>query len=151
MLLDVSSHADQMGVTLGPAIQVERDPAGGTTLRTAGSRLSFSNRGLPLQIDAMDVVTTAANTRAATLPQISWEPLWNIPLKIEGMPDPADTVTVFPGLLVYDDDGVPTRIFCRACTRCRSRRCRWSGTFCRSTTTRSRRGNCIPCSRCRSG
>ena len=58
----------------------------------------------------MDVVTTARNVRAATLPQISWEPVWNVPLPIEGPPDPSDTITVTPGLVVYDDDGIPTRI-----------------------------------------
>ena len=78
----------------------------GTTLfgTTAGTT------GLPLQIMNMDVVTTARHVRAATLPQISWEPVWNVPLPIEGPPDPSDTITVTPGLVVYDNDGIPTRI-----------------------------------------
>ncbi len=112
MLLDVSSRADQMGVTLGPSLQVDRDPNGDFSVHSTGLALfGASSTGLPLQIVSMDVVTTARNVRAATLPQVSWEPVWNIPLEIEGSPDPGDTVTVFPGLLVYDNDGIPTRLF----------------------------------------
>ena len=113
MLLDVSSRADQMGVTLGPPSSVDRDERGDVAVRSTGRRAvrRASVAGLPLQIMNMDVVTTARNVRAATLPQISWEPVWNIPLPIEGSPDPGDTITVIPGLVVYDNDGIPTRIF----------------------------------------
>lgn len=113
MLLDVSTRADQMGVTLGPSIVVDRDERGDAKLRTAGTTLlgtTSSTTGLPLQIMNMDVVTTARHVRAATLPQISWEPIWNVPLPIEGSADPFDTITVTPGLVVYDNDGIPTRI-----------------------------------------
>jgi len=115
MLLDVSSRADQMGVTLGPSLVVDRDERGNTKLQlqTGGTALfatSSSAPGLPLQITNMDVVTTARNVRAATLPQISWEPVWNIPLAIEGNPGLDDTITVTPGLVVYDNDGIPTRL-----------------------------------------
>ena len=51
------------------------DPPGAALFGTASG-----STGLPLQIMNMDVVTTARNVRAATLPQISWEPIWNIPL-----------------------------------------------------------------------
>jgi hypothetical protein len=113
MLLDVSTRADQMGVTLGPSIVVDRDERGDAKLRTAGTTLfgaTSSTTGLPLQIMNMDVVTTARHVRAATLPQISWEPVWNVPLAIEGAPDPFDTITVTPGVVVYDNDGIPTRL-----------------------------------------
>jgi hypothetical protein len=113
MLLDVSSRADQMGVTLGPSIAVDRDERGDAKLRSTGAALfgvTSSTTGLPLQIMNMDVVTTARNVRAATLPQISWEPVWNVPLPIEGGPDPGDTITVTPGVVVYDNDGIATRI-----------------------------------------
>ena len=114
MLLDVSSRADQMGVTIGPAMAVDRDERGDVALRSTGTTLfgvAAGSSGLPLRIMNMDVVTTARNVRAATLPQISWEPVWNIPLPIEGQPDLFDTITVIPGLVVYDNDGIPTRIF----------------------------------------
>ncbi len=113
MLLDVSSNADQMGVSLGNAIRVERDQRGETNLLTVGAVFIGATGGssLQFQILNMDVVASAHNLRAVTLPQISWEPIWNIPLEIEGALDPQDLITVTPGLLVYDNDGIPTRIF----------------------------------------
>jgi hypothetical protein len=113
MLLDVSSNADQMGVSLGNAIRVERDQRGEANLLTVGAGLIGATTGssMQFQILNMDVVASAQNLRAVTLPQISWEPIWNIPLEIEGAPDPQDLITVTPGILVYDNDGIPTRIF----------------------------------------
>jgi hypothetical protein len=113
LLLDVSTNADQMGVSLGNAIEVHRDPRGETNLFTVGAALTgaATRSELQFQILNMDVVVSAQNLRATTLPQISWEPVWNIPLKIEGPPDPQDLVTIAPGILVYDNDGIPTRIF----------------------------------------
>ena len=112
ILLDVSSNADQMGVSLGTAIEVERDPRGETNLRGVGALANFpAGPEMALQIFNMDVVGIARNLRAITLPQISWEPVWNIPLAVEGGVAPDDTVTVMPGLLIYENDGIPTRIF----------------------------------------
>jgi hypothetical protein len=114
MLLDVSSKADQMGVSFGAAIQVDRDQHGETNLHAADVTFSFATSAggdLPLQILNMDVVASARYVRAVTLPQISWEPVSNIPLAIEGPPDPQDLVTVAPGILVYENDGIPTRIY----------------------------------------
>ena len=114
MLLDVSSRADQMGVSFGTAIQVDRNQQGETNLRSVDATFSVAastGGDLPLQILIMDVVTSARHVRAVTLPQISWEPISNIPLAIEGPPDPQDLITVAPGILVFDNDGVPTRIY----------------------------------------
>ena len=82
MLLDVSSNADQMGVSFGTSIFVDRDPNGETSFRTIEARAATASIGnsFPLQIDNMDVVANAQNLRVVTLPQISWEPLFNIPL-----------------------------------------------------------------------
>lgn len=115
MLLDVSSRADQMGVSIGPAWTVTRDVKGDAALRKADAAppatLASTDSRLALQIMNMDVVAPVPYVRAATLPQVSWEPVFNIPLPIEGPPDPGDTVTVTPGLIVYDNDGIPTRLF----------------------------------------
>ncbi|MBC7851433.1 MAG: hypothetical protein H7Y31_16945 [Chitinophagaceae bacterium] len=113
MLLDVSSNADQMGVSFGAALRVEHDQEGNANIRSVNNAASVavSEGATPLQILNMDVVATAQNLRAVTLPQISWEPISNIPLPVEGAPDPADTITVTPGLLIYDNDGIPTKIF----------------------------------------
>ncbi|WP_293676944.1 hypothetical protein [uncultured Phenylobacterium sp.] len=113
MLLDVSTHADLMGVTLGTPFRVTQDDRGDRLVRAAATSPALQSGGdgsdLPLQIMNMDVVAPAPNLRAATLPQVSWEPVLNVPLK--GPPDPADTVTTVPGLIVYENDGIPTRIF----------------------------------------
>jgi hypothetical protein len=112
MLLDVSSNADQMGVSLGNAIRVEQDREGETKLQTTIADISVTTSAAassPLQIQKMDVVAPANYVRAMTLPQISWEPFFNIPLAIEGK-TPPDQVTVTPGLMLFDDDGPPTWI-----------------------------------------
>ena len=114
-LLDVSTHADQMGISLGPALQVVQGRDGNAKLTGAGAASGIANpppaNDLVLQIDRMDVVASAQNLRVLTLPQMSWEPVWNIPLPIAGAPDPNDLITVAPGVVVYDNDGIPTRLF----------------------------------------
>ena len=112
MLLDVSSNADQMGVSLGTAIQVGRDERGNTNLRTVDATVSTVPTGganMALQIDNMDVVGIGRTLRAVTLPQVSWEPISNIPLPVESIAFD-DTITVAPGLMVYENDGIPTLI-----------------------------------------
>jgi hypothetical protein len=112
-LLDVSSNADQMGVSLGAAIQVDRNTAGETTVRSVSTSSFGAARvyGEEFKIAGMDVVAASRTLRALTLPQVSWEPIFNIPLPIEGTADPNDLITVAPAILVYDNDGFPTRIF----------------------------------------
>ncbi len=113
-LLDVSSKADQMGVSWGTAIRVKNDERGNANLSGATNSLMLVS-GMPLQILNMDVVGVAQNLRALTLPQISWEPISNIPLPVEGPFNINDwlddLITITPGLVVYDDDGPPTRFF----------------------------------------
>jgi hypothetical protein len=110
LLLDVSSNADQMGVSFGTSIHVDRDPNGETSFRTVGTRAPAASIGnsFPLQIDNMDVVANAQNLRVVTLPQISWEPLFNIPLAEPY--DATDSITTAPGPVVFDNDGIPTII-----------------------------------------
>lgn len=110
LLLDVSSNADQMGVSFGTSIQVDRGHNGETNFRTVATRAAAASGGnnFPLQIDNMDVVANARNLRVVTLPQISWEPLLNIPLSQPY--DPTDSITTAPGPVVFDDDGIPTII-----------------------------------------
>lgn len=113
-LLDVSSNADQMGVSFGATFRAETNERGETNLLAVNVEManpSTSGSAMPLQISNLDVVAVARYLRALTLPQISWEPIFNIPLAIEGPPAWDDTVTVTPGILVYDNDGEPTRIF----------------------------------------
>lgn len=111
MLLDVSGNADQMGVSFGTRFRAERNADGVTNLFAVDNTANQSAAAMPLQILNMDVVSIGQYVRAVTLPQISWEPVSNIPLEIEGPPDPQDLITVTPGILVYDNDGIPTHIY----------------------------------------
>jgi len=111
ILLDVSSNADQMGVAWGTSIKVDRDTRGNATLSNVGtSNFVPGSSQLPLQILNMDVVSVGHNLRAITLPQVSSEPISNIPLDVEGPVAGNDNITVTPGILVYQNDGLPTRI-----------------------------------------
>jgi len=109
MLLDVSTHADLMGVTVGPALRVARGEGGDRLVRDDVAATQGASDSAGLQIMNMDVVAPAPNLRAATLPQISWEPVVNVPLPFAF--NAADSVTTTPGLIVYENDGIPTRIF----------------------------------------
>ena len=102
-LLDVSTNADLFGVSFGSL--------GGRRMlgiRTF-SAVDQSGQsgpgivGLPLQVQGMDVVSPGLNVRAFTVPQISWEPVFNL-TKPEVAGDP------WPGFNYYPDDGGPTRI-----------------------------------------
>ena len=99
-LLDVSTNADLFGVSF-------RSLGGGRMfgVRTfnAVDQSGTGIFGLPLQVQGMDVVTPGMNARAFTVPQISWEPVFNL-TKPEVVGDP------FPGFNYYPDDGGPMRI-----------------------------------------
>ncbi|MEO8794092.1 MAG: hypothetical protein ABI390_01430 [Daejeonella sp.] len=100
-LLDVSSKANQMGVAYSGNLEMRR---------SWGVRGNANNEQegqlFPIQIEGMDVVTAGYNARAFTLPQIAWEPVFNIP-----NPDVPGVVGDPPvGWNYYKDDGIPTRI-----------------------------------------
>ncbi|HJR08190.1 MAG TPA: hypothetical protein VJ842_13090 [Pyrinomonadaceae bacterium] len=100
-LLDVSTNADLLGVSFGQ-FGGRRTPM--ITTHVAGAPAGQTPTGFPLQVEGMDVVSQANNVRAFTVPQISWEPVFNLtPPQITG--DPSD------GFNYYPNDGGPTRIF----------------------------------------
>ena len=113
LLLDVSTRADQMGVSLGSALSVLQGRDDEVRLSSVAAPLSLASDSSDtnLRVVGMDVVAPARNLRALTLPQVSSEPVWNIPLRIEGPSDPADLITVAAGPVVYPNDGPATRIF----------------------------------------
>lgn len=100
-LLDVSTNADLLGVSLG----------------FTDDRIIFGDRFKietsndnenPFAIEGMDVVATSRFVRIFTVPQISWEPLFNIPAPdINNPPTPWDPPL---GLLKFDNDGTPVII-----------------------------------------
>lgn len=125
-LLDVSTNADLLGVSFGANILGDRRFA---MLRThvVAPQPEQAIPGFPLQVQGMDVVSPSGHVRAFTVPQISWEPVFNLtppPLAtgevvVQGVngqtvipPPPKPAVQGDPpvGFNYYPDDGGPTRI-----------------------------------------
>lgn len=105
-LLDVSTNADWMGVSLGwfnPDTVSDNDYI---FYKVYGAQQNGDhNQSLfPLQVDGLDLTAEGRFVRAFTVPQNSWEPLFNLtpPVKVG---DPPQLVNFYP------DDGGPTRLF----------------------------------------
>ena len=99
-LLDVSSKANQMGVSFSVFGQQLRGTTNFSVLNNAdGSAATL----FPLQVQGMDVVTEGKNARAFALPQISWEPVYNFTDQVVGMDPPY-------GWNYYPNDGIATRV-----------------------------------------
>jgi hypothetical protein len=94
-LVDVSSNADQMGVSF--AYFADRELAF-HTLYKAAPVPSF-----PLQVEGLDLSAQSRFVRAFALPQISWEPLVNLSKPVLA-DDPRG------GWNLYPDDGGPLRL-----------------------------------------
>ena len=105
-LLDVSSNADQMGVSF--AWQSPRNDQLSNRSPMAREFLSADpNAGaddFPLQVHDLDLSAQSRFVRAFTVPQISWEPLINLTAPDTGADPPA-------GFVLFPDDGGPTRLF----------------------------------------
>lgn len=101
-LLDVSTNADLLGISFG--MFGDRRLMMIRTHRIA-TPTTDSMTGFPLRAKGMDVVSQGANVRAFTVPQISWEPVFNLTPPAPGiLGDPS------AGFNYYPDDGGPTRI-----------------------------------------
>ncbi|WP_374163187.1 hypothetical protein [Arcticibacter sp. MXS-1] len=99
-LLDVSSKANQMGVAF---TGTEQNKA---LLRTMGVSLAEdqqSGSAFPIQVSGLDIVTPGYNARAFTVPQIAWEPVFNLTPPGVSL-DPPQGWNYFP------NDGFATRI-----------------------------------------
>ncbi len=102
-LLDVSSHANQMGVSFGifggqrESMTLFREFGVETTNEQLQSLYS-----VPFKIEQVQVMSPSLFVRSFALPQIAWEPVHNTtPKHIAG--DPPE------GMNFYPDDGGPTR------------------------------------------
>ncbi len=105
-LLDVSSRANQMGVSYQPMYFREGNIAGERLemYKTYEVSAAATDNNFPLQIEGMNVVTQNLNVKAFTLPQISWEPVFNLtPPQKAGDPPPLFNY--------YPNDGGATRLF----------------------------------------
>jgi hypothetical protein len=105
-LLDVSTNADWMGVSLGwfsPETVSDNDYI---FYKVYGAKQTGdqSQSLFPLHVDGLDLTAEGRFVRAFTVPQNSWEPLFNLtPPSVPGDP---------PALLnFYPNDGGPTRLF----------------------------------------
>jgi hypothetical protein len=95
-LLDVSTNADLMGVSLGFASD------GFIFERTHQAQTEMP--GNPITISGLDVHATSRLVQIYALPQISWEPMISLSEVTNTAQDP------FPGILYYLNDGVPAQI-----------------------------------------
>ncbi len=104
-LLDVSTNADLFGVSFDLLnrrdfrVTTDIDPITGQ---------SISNF-FPVQVDGLDVVSQGANVKAFTVPQVSWEPLFNL---TPHAPPPDGPIPGDPdwGFNYYPGDGGPSHI-----------------------------------------
>ncbi|MEI6757525.1 MAG: hypothetical protein WCK85_06700 [Chlorobium sp.] len=103
-LLDVSSKANQMGVAftfqnnLGRLFDVKIQDEANASL-------------FPIQMRGLDVITKGIFAHAFTVPQIAWEPVFNLTPPQIKQGDPVGLPYDPPaGFNYYQDDGFPTRI-----------------------------------------
>ncbi|MBC6365278.1 hypothetical protein [Algoriphagus sp. AK58] len=105
-LIDVSSNANQMGVSMGMN-PVRRKPIRETTgvarITGEGQATIQSNQEEIITIDGMQVKVPGHYARVFLLPQVAWEPTWNTAKKEYPM-DPHE------GFNYYPNDGGPSRI-----------------------------------------
>lgn len=103
-LLDVSSNANQMGVSLGtPFFRRVRT---GVAVGTAENEAHIEQTSNQLfGVKGMEVVVAGSAARLFMLPQVAWEPVYNLT-------PPGQNVLGDPQLLFnyYPNDGGPTRI-----------------------------------------
>ncbi len=105
-LLDVSTNADWLGVSLGwfdPDTVTDNDYI---FYKVYGAQQSGdqSQNLFPLQVQGLDLTAEGRFVRAFTVPQNSWEPLFNLTAPQVGGDPP-----LF--LNFYPNDGGPTRLF----------------------------------------
>jgi hypothetical protein len=111
-LLDVSTNADQMGVSFawfGDRSTQESDLVLFRTFQP-GPAQGAASSAFPLQIRDLDLSAENRFVRAFTVPQLSWEGLINL-TPPPPPPQPAFSGDPPPGANFYPNDGGPTRLF----------------------------------------
>src|SRR5260370_838614 len=105
-LLDVSTNADQMGVSFAWFDARSAEDSNFTFYRTfqAKPTQSAASSAFPLQIRELDLTAESRFVRAFTVPQLSWEGLVNL-TKPQASGDPPVAANFYP------NDGGPTRLF----------------------------------------
>ncbi len=101
-LLDVSSNANQMGVAFSQQTNfLQRLVAAKYKIDTQGDN---SAAIFPILVQGMEVVTEGRLAQAFTVPQIAWEPVFNLTKPALGISDPP------LGFNYYSTDGFATRL-----------------------------------------
>lgn len=106
-LLDVSSNANQMGISFGLLSRGRMTMIPTATLLYSNTDTTINN-ALPFIVQDMSVQAPGINVRSFTLPQIAWEPVLNWSYQTSSPPPAMDPLL---GFNYYPDDGGPTRIF----------------------------------------
>lgn len=104
-LLDVSSNANQMGVSLGISpIQRFRTQTTGEAMHVGDGQAAIqAKQEEDISVEGMQVKVPGVMARVFLLPQVAWEPVWNTAKKVQPM-DPEE------GPNYYPNDGGPSRI-----------------------------------------
>jgi hypothetical protein len=101
-LLDVSSNANQMGVSYA------KSNNGLQTIVARKFKINITDETnasiFPIQINGLDVITAGRNAQAFTVPSIAWEPVFNLTKPTPPKQDPP------VGFNYYQNDGFATRI-----------------------------------------
>ena len=102
-LLDVSSNANQLGVSMGFAR--DRRVVTGLAHSVGDGQAAISQADSQIiSVEGMEVIAPGAMTRLFMMPQVAWEPIFN--LTPPGTAKPGDPPVFFN---YYPNDGGPTR------------------------------------------
>ncbi|MEK6410801.1 MAG: hypothetical protein AABN34_28085 [Acidobacteriota bacterium] len=106
-LLDVSTNADQMGVSFAWFNEQRISDSDLIFYKVYKPVASGEQPAFPLQVQELDLSAQSRYVRAFTAPQISWEPVYNL------TPPPNPYLRDDPpgGWNLYPNDGGPTRLF----------------------------------------
>ncbi|NTV25521.1 MAG: hypothetical protein HGB01_04850 [Chlorobiaceae bacterium] len=108
-LLDVSSKANQMGVAFN-FLNSRQQTLLGRQFKVDVQDESNASV-FPIQVDGLDVVTKGMFAQAFTVPQVAWEPVFNLTPPETPAGDPKGAPFDPPvGFNYYQNDGFPTRV-----------------------------------------
>lgn len=103
-LMDVSSNANQLGVSLGLSRGQRVTTGMAKSVGDAQATISQTD-GQLISVEGMEVIAQGAMTRLFMMPQVAWEPVFN--LTPPGVNKPGDPPAFFN---YYPNDGGPTRL-----------------------------------------
>ncbi len=115
-LLDVSSNANQLGVSFGITTRGRLGliPTGNVITNNDGTN-TVATTGFPFIVEGMEVKAQGQSVRAFMEPQVAWEPVFNLSAPDRDNPiDPnSPKLPMDPevGFKYFANDGGPTRIF----------------------------------------